>query len=561
MYVDVLKGWVLEAETHVPARASFGMNHYVWGALAGLLAFGVGYIHHRWFYPLEFHGDAAAMQTLARAILAQGSLLPSDFTYGNQLIFLRSGAFIALASMSGHAGLDAFMVGSALSVAFWGVILYFVLFAFLGVRWKAALITVSLLLPFGGFEFDYVLGQQSHLANAVLSLGLAVFTSLYVTKKRRACLIAAGICLFVMSVESPLRGLLVLGPVLVAVLVVTDWKKTNRVAVIAGLFFLLAYFSNKKLVRLRPISADYLHMLTFKSTNDIVDNLARTSRETLAGMTSLDVIAGDKLSMAGMIVLGAGLFVIAGYFIFFLAGTISAVKLVTGKHDLPAGSGDAGNESECDRLVRLTSVFGLILGALAVAALNPDSSRHYLWCIFLAKLFLLLWTFNVLDRYFGTATATLSLVVLALLASTWFAYLNKSHWHPTAAIKSRNFTEGVTSLEDISRTTGIANVYGEDFWRMLPLNTLIAHMNAQPLLLEGGQVRPDFWLTMPSAYCPKGDVLYYLKEGQVDREIREKLIGAGGQQMKTGAGYTIWKGPRIWQMPARFRCAGAVPSY
>ena len=538
------------------------MTRYLWGTVAGILAFGIGYIHHRWFFPLEFHGDAAAMQTLAKAILAQGSLLPSDFTYGNQLVFLRSSGFIALASMSGLASLDAFMVGSALNVAFWGIVLYFFLFAFLGAERKAALLMVVLLVPIGAFDSDYVLGQQSHLANTVLSLGLAVFTSLYVAEKRKACLMAAGICLFVMSVESPIRGLLVLVPLLLAVLVMTGWQQTKKVAAFTGLFFLVAYFCNKKLVRLRPISADYLHMLTFKSTSDILDNLARTSKETLGGMSSLYVIAGDKLSIAGFIVLGAGLLALVWYFIFFLTGTVHAARLVEGKTSASSRFDRyAGNESEGSRLVRLTSVFGLILGALAVAALNPDSSRHYLWCIFLAKLFLLLWTFNFIAKYLGDAKSTLLLVVLTLFASTWFAYLEKSRWHPTAVIKSRNFTEAVTSLAEISVTTGIGNVYGEDFWRMMPLNTLIDHINAQPLLLADGQVRPDFWLTAPSGYCPKGEVLYYLKEGEIDREIKTKLIGIGGQQMKAGAGYTIWKGPRIWQMPVKSGCTGTVSTY
>jgi len=89
---------------------------------------------------------------------------------------------------------------------------------------------------------------------------------------------------------------------------------------------------------------------------------------------------------------------------------------------------------------------------------------------------------------------------------------------------------------------------------MMPLNTLIPNINAQALQLERNEIHPFSWLTMPSWSCVKGDVLYYLKSGQVDETIKKKLVDAGGVQVKTGSDYSLWRGPRVWILPSISGC-------
>jgi hypothetical protein len=526
-----------------------------WAAITGFLAFFVGYIQHRWFYPLEFHGDSAAVHVLAKAILEQHSLLPADFYYGNQIIFLRSSPFIALASLFGFVGIEAFSVGSSLSIAFWGVVLYVFLSALFASNRKAALFSVLLLVPFGAWDSDLVLGQQSHLANAILALGLVVFASLHAERDDRRFLVGAVVCLFVMSSESPIRGLLVLAPVLVSFMLVTGRKRTVDAARFLGPGFVLAFLLNKWLVHLRPISVNYFHMLSSKSTDDILSNLERTSRETLGSVSAINIVAGETLSLTGLMVLGAGLLLIMFYAGFFLSGLADVVKTAAAgieKRRPP----DAGAEKRNGRMrfARLTSVLGLVVGALAVAALNPDSSRHYLWTMFLAKLFFLIWSLDLWHRHVAAKNSVPVLAVLALLMSSWFAVLVKLHWHPTKAIDNRNANEAIASIEEIARKTKISYIYGEDFWRMMPLNTFVSDINAQSLFLDGAELHPFNWLTMPSWHCAKGDVLYYLKDGKVDAEIQKRLVAAGGAQVKSGTAYSIWKGPRVWQLSGTSGC-------
>ena len=131
--------------------------------------FAIGLIEHVWFFPVDFHADAAAMQVLAQAMVDQRSLLPTDFGYGNQLIMFRASPFIALALVGGATGFKAYIIGSSLSIAFWLLVLYYALARATGDRYLAALVAIVFIVPMSVWDHDYILGQQSHLANAVLS--------------------------------------------------------------------------------------------------------------------------------------------------------------------------------------------------------------------------------------------------------------------------------------------------------------------------------------------------------------------------------------------------------
>ncbi len=537
-------------------------DRYLWAVFTCFLAFCIGFIHHKWFFPLlvdfplvfddDAAGDAAAMQILAKAILDQGSLLPADFSYGNQLVFLRSSPFIALAFILGLNGLDAYIIGSSLSIAFWGGVLYLFLSPFLNSNWKGALFSILLLLPLGFWEFDYVLGQQSHLSNVVLSIGLVLSISLYITKKSNLFIIAAGICLFIMSLEAPIRGLLVLAPVFAALLLAGNLRK-KTISASLGFAFISAYLFNKLLVQLRPLSLNHFNVLSFKSTNEIFDNLGRNSRQTFSNLSSLDVISGDTISLAGFIILATGLLLLAIYLGFFLYGIFEATKVA--KLKFHNGSRPEVSENVNDVcIVRLISVFGIVIGALAVAALNPDSSRHYLWSVLLTKLFVLKFIFDLLSTYFGRNKAAVILICLAFIMSSWFANLAKHKWNTARAMTNTNFSETAEAISDISKYTGIKHIYGEDDHRMMPLNIFIPNINAQTLTLAGEEISIFSWLTRPSWSCVEGDVLYYLKDGPVDKEIKKRLVDVGGMQIKNGVGYTLWKGPRVWRSPSTAGC-------
>lgn len=529
-------------------------HYFLWLVTSVVISFCIGYVHHKWFYPLNFHGDSAAMHVLAKAILDEGSLLPKDFSYGNQIILLRSSPFIALASLFGFAGYDAFVVGSSLSIALWGGILYLFLKMLFTSRKQALLFSVLLLIPFGGWETDFVLGQQSHLSNAVISLGVVTSVFRFIKDKKYLFIFFSCACIFLLSLESPIRGLLVIGPAFfVIALMASGFKHFFMVTIPMGFSFLIAYVTNKIITSSRPIALNYFNTLTFKSSNETINNLATTTRETVAGISSLNILSGEVISLFGGVVFFLGLVVVACYFIFTLMGAINATAMVKNRLK-PARDGVLSFGQSSISFVHLFAIVGLIFGALAVATLNPDSSRHYLWSIFLGKLVILKWFYDSAIRFVGAKLSNCLILVSALLVSVWFASLVKLHWITEDVIKNRNFTTAVNDIKIISKNTGIENVYGEDFWRMMPLNSLIDGINSQALLDNNGELYPYSWLTRPSWSCADGNVLYYLKDGAIDKLIQDKLIHAKGNKIKSGNGYSIWVGPRVWHFPSGARC-------
>ncbi|MGL9773914.1 MAG: hypothetical protein ACR5LG_08305 [Sodalis sp. (in: enterobacteria)] len=114
-----------------------------------LIGLAIGFIHQYFIYPIYFHGDAAAMQMLARAIIEKQSLLPADFSYGDQIIFLRSSYFVAFTMLLGLSGYKAYIFRSALSIAFWFLMNYLILTSVLARRSMALALAAAILFRWG----------------------------------------------------------------------------------------------------------------------------------------------------------------------------------------------------------------------------------------------------------------------------------------------------------------------------------------------------------------------------------------------------------------------------
>lgn len=520
---------------------------------AAFLAFLIGYIHHQWFYPKYFSGDTAAMHILAKSVLAEHALIPYDFNYGNQLIFFRSSLFIAFALAAGFTGYQAFIVGSALSIAFWGLVLHGFVSAYLGSQKKGLLFTCMLLLPLGIWEVDYVLGQQSHLSNVVLALGVVISLHRYLADKKRRFLITACVCLFAMSIEAPIRGLLVLAPVLAAITLTANARALRVAGFSTFGVFVLAMLANKALVKLHPLKTDHFKTLSFKSLDEFFGNLIRTSGEAISSVSSLNFLSGTKLSALGFIIFALGLLLILAYLGFILAGTSRALRLGTKKWAVLQHKQAAAPGYDLD-LVRLTAVLGVLVGAVAVSALNPDSARHYLWAVFLIKLMVFIGLYNAAASVIGKKWVGATVVLAGLILSAWAANLVVNKGSVKANSSNRKPSQAALAIAEVSKQTGIRHVYGDDFWRMMPLNTTLHGIDAQALSLKDDDIYVDAWLTRPSWSCVKGNVLYLLKDTPVDTRIMDKLRAAGGTEIRAVDGYTLWTGPQVWRMPSNTPC-------
>lgn len=541
----------------------------LWHVCAALAAFCIGYIHHRWFYPDMFHGDAASIHVLAKAVLDEGRLLPIDFSYGNQVLFLRASLFIALAMYFGVTGYDAFALGSALSIAFWGFILYLFISAYFKSRRLGFIVLLPLLLPLGHWDAEYFLGQQSHLSNAILSMGIAISVHLYLADRRLSHLIAAFACLFVMTSEAPMRGLLVIAPILAATYLIYGLRKCFHTGFVLMSALISGSYLNLLLTKQFPLAINYFTSLIYRSSGEIFESLARTTMETVGDISSLNYIAGDALSFPRMVALAASLSLITCYVIAASRGFADLYAL--GKSKLFKSNSDSSqgaNSKSC--FLHITAAIGLVTGALAVATLNPDSSRHYLWAIFLIKLIIIKSIFNIAGRTITALSSGILIWTLALLTSVWTTVLlrNASDSAKGVGIRERDSAQApdfsselLQDLKFAAHATGIKSVYGSGFWHMMPINTHIENLNSQTLISSNDNIYLLVWVTRPSWACGEGDVLYYLKNLPADKEIARKLSSVKGVQIVKRDQYSIWSGPKIWKNKYYRGCSPASISY
>ncbi|HBN4893124.1 TPA: hypothetical protein L2X82_005663, partial [Escherichia coli] len=220
-----------------------------WYAIVALTAFLFGFVHIKWVYSSYFHGDSAVMQVLGQAIYDSISILPHDFYFGNQLILLRSGLPIAIAIFLGFHGYDAFVVGFALGIVAWSLVLYFSLSCAFKTKWQPFLFTFCLLFPTSfGFDSDFILGQQSHLANVILLLAALIFYVLNISSGYKRFLILSGCSFFIICVEEPIRAAFLLLTIIFISIICFDYKKYYLKLIVLFSFALLGSLCNKLLL-------------------------------------------------------------------------------------------------------------------------------------------------------------------------------------------------------------------------------------------------------------------------------------------------------------------------
>ena len=246
---------------NVSWSSRFAVLTLVW--LIGL-AFGTAYFIC--YYHAFFHSDGAAIQVLAQAMVDEMSLLPHDFYYGNQLILFRANLFIAPVLKLGLIGYSAYAMGSAINFSVFFLISFLTLETVFRHWLKSLFLTVLFFLPLGVNEAAYVLGEQSHLANVVFILMIAVHAY-------RACwyvewrsLVIAASVVFLMAVEAPMRALFVLLPLALVIVATGKARSSGKLSIALVFAFIVGYIGNRYLVMTHPVAID-LSDLAF-STSD-----------------------------------------------------------------------------------------------------------------------------------------------------------------------------------------------------------------------------------------------------------------------------------------------------
>lgn len=520
-------------------------HNYCWHIFVIILGLTIGLVHHIYIYPHFFHADSAAYQVLASAIKDEGSLLPRDFIYGNQLIMLKISPFIVLASSIGFIGYKAYAIGGALAICFWFYVCSIITSKYFKSNTLAVVLTTCLFIPFGIDDIDFLLGQESHLSNVVLSIMICLPVIMYIQEDKKSYLALSALATSLMTSESPIRSLIILAPFILFIAIALRSRKSFISIAVVTIAFLLGKASNSYLLSTHfPLKVDYSQSSSLIPPAAVIDNTLNIFKSILTHSSSADLSAGFNVSSLLTPFYFLGLLYIFLQIVAISYGLKIFIEIMINqknKHQI-------FNRSD---LICALSAVGFIFGLILVASLNPDSGRHIFWATCLLKISVFNISYIVINRYINNNTIALTLTLLVALGmsalpSTFYATKLKPFNYAKLNINSQINKK----IKETIKSTGIKYIYGEDFWRMQLLNSMDFDVHSAELTefhMKG--VIPRDWLTRPSWYCKKEDVLYYTKDGVTDKIIISLLKEKGGELIYESDDGSIWKGPVVWIKP------------
>ena len=395
-------------------------SRFVVLALAWLIGLAFGTIYYNCYYPVIFSSDSAAIQVLAQAMADEMSLLPHDFYYGNQLILFRANLFIAPALKFGLTGYTAYIVGSAINFSVFFLITFLTLETVFRNWAKSLFLTVLFFLPLSHNEADYVLGQQSHLANVVFVLMIAVHAYRACWHKEWRGLVIAASVVFLMSVEAPIRALFVLLPLALVIVATGKARSSAKLSLALVVAFVVGYIGNRYLVTTRPLAID-LSDLAFSTSNRFLIRMSSIIKEFIDDYIGFEQFASMRTSPRIHLVLyGVKTLVFLSFLgvFYWLAHRLAARAM----KPWTKNRGTILGELQALEFIGLLGVTGVLTGFWITSAVeyNEDQLlRHSEGMLQLCKLALCAYSLNALAYIIPQRLLRYGvLFVIALLSST-----------------------------------------------------------------------------------------------------------------------------------------------
>lgn len=547
----------------IEGRPDRKLTSIIFGAFAILVGFLYGIVTTTLYLPFIMHGDTAAMQVLADAILEEGSLLPTSFQFGNQIMLFRSSPFIAAAMFAGLDDTIAFSVGTALSLAFWSGVLFTILTAFLKSPFRAFFCVAFCLVPLASWEADYILGQQSHLANCVLAAGAVLLSVDWVKSGKKRFLAWSSICLLLISIEEPLRAILVAVPL--CLLILFSLQRRTAIAFTATLGFsvLFGFAMNAGLKAINsPSVGNYGALASPRGPSEVLEILAHGVSELFFESSTASQLIGHPITAANILnstlsIAFSAVFAVA--FFYWLAHLfIFAIRFLLHKDRTQTSRFNQFN------IAALISISGILIGALAVTMVPRDSPdnfiymwsiRHYLWAIFLLKLIIIMWASSFLGETAHSAFSGAIGVIVLITGSFWAAFLIRTpeYWESfrlrgieAAYAQARHpLTQAVM---DVANDLQLSYAYG-NFWDVMPLNSLAHGVSGVSIGWRDSGPEWSRWLARRTSDRTAAEALYVVSAN--DNLARDWLAAEGGRLIRdfdigSDEHREIWLASREW---------------
>ncbi|EDY8764995.1 hypothetical protein GPE80_004559, partial [Salmonella enterica subsp. enterica serovar Braenderup] len=431
-------------------------KNYFWHVSVIIIGLVIGLVHHIYIYPNFFHADSAAYQVLASAIRDEGVLLPHDFFYGNQLIMLKISPFIALANYIGFSGYKAYAIGGAIAICVWFYICNLIISKYCGNKYFSLLLSTCLFIPLGMDDIDFLLGQESHLSNVVLSIMICLPVIIYIQESKKSFLCISALAVILMTAEQPIRTLIIIAPFILFILIIFR-SKTSVVSMLSiAVSFVIGKMANDYLLgRHFPLKVDYSQASLLISPDKAIDNLFIILKSILVYSSSSSLAVGSN----AIGILTPFYFMGLLYILLFIATIVYGLKIFL--YILIDGRKTKTSICRLDLLCALGAT-GFVLGLLLISCLNPEG-RHIFWATCILKISVFATIFKIFKSNIKNNVYSYSLTIaMAICMSAIAPVLYTTKAESFSYNKSNMNSEINKKIISIVRLTGIKYIYGED---------------------------------------------------------------------------------------------------
>lgn len=492
------------------------------------------------FYPAFFHSDSAAHQVLAQAMIDQGSLVPTDFAYGNQIIIWRNNLFIAPVLALGFSGYTAYWLGSALHIALAFVAAFLCIELLVGDWRRALLATWLFFLPLGHTENDFVLGQQSHLALVVFSLIIVVLAFRATEGSRRAAILCA-MAVFAVVLEAPARAVMIVVPLTITLGLTHRLRRARALGIAVVAALVLGLLGNRWLVSTHQVQG--IGAMPLARYEQFVTRMNELLRHFVDHYIGFWQFAGQVSEPGYLLLYGIKTLALLAY------GVAAMVLGTRALRRFRAGAG--GGHVTAVEFVGIAGVASVLVGAFSVCAIEYWLYvRHILWALALLKLAIILAALEALGRH---VRSPLKLTVLACVTAAVASTAVTRFLSPQSYARLKQEFIEHRDIPEFGRVQarmaefGIRRIYGEH-WEVLRTEVLIPGAQASVIAVQQGEVRFVNFLTRSSRRCGRDDVLYILDRGIAEQAlIANELLANGGRLVENLVGNKgLYLGPPVW---------------
>lgn len=513
------------------------------------------------FYPAIFHSDSAAHQLLAQAMVDEGSLVPRDFAYGNQLILWRNNLFIAPALALGVEGYRAYATGSAVNFALFFALAFVCIDLLLGDWRRSLLVAFLFFLPWGHSEADFIMGQQSHLAFVVLALALAVHALRASQGLRRSQAVCA-VVVFLLVLEAPTRAAMLVLPLAAALWLAAPGARLRPLALAVLGAGAAAYLANRGLVASHQVTGiPPLPVAPFPRFTARAAELTRGLVDYFIGFEQFEHASsnGATLLLYGFktLLLAAfgGVLAWEGWRVAALLR--SRVAMHAGMPSVTQSAAQSAAQPATDAspsaldFIGTSGLVGTALGFWIVCAIEYWLDvRHFLWALMFLKLALIVLALRWLDAHLRAPSARVAAVLVAglLVSGTATRLIVPQYRHVLKDEIATHLQKPIARrIQAQMQATGLNRLYGRH-WEVLRFEVLAPPARTASLASDRGQVQFVPFLTRPSMRCVQGDVLYLLDKGVPEEALTAgKVLESGGRLLEQlTPGKALYRGRPVW---------------